>query len=180
MLQLILSVLAIILAIVALIPYVLEIWRWRRKMPKLVAKVANMNTHGVDVRFWLVVSLSRGYPAYFRDLRLILPLKIEPYPHPDTTETFRQEAYIEGPELRRALVLNVPYRSLSPQYSHVYMIALRTPDKQHSINLELVAEIETDEARLGFWSIFHHARRYLHTLPMELQLDQPKSQEFVG
>ena len=187
----ILGILAIILACIALLPYALEIWLWHYRKPRLLAEVHNKQaswddtTHRADIRFSLSIRLNSGYPVYFRDLRLLLPWEAEPYRHPDTNETFQHEDYVqqrtEHLALRRALVLNVPHLPLNSHCGRMYMIAFHYPwEDYRSIVPDLFAEIENDEARLGFWAIFHHARRYLKTLPIKLDLSTNQMDQFIG
>jgi hypothetical protein len=80
-----LGILAIVLAALALVPYCLEMFLWFYGKPRLFARVLSqestrdVNTHEVDVRFWLHVKLKRGYPAYVRNLEVIIPLDAKPY-----------------------------------------------------------------------------------------------------
>ncbi len=184
-----LGIAAIILAIIAIIPYVLEVLFWFFRKPKLVATIHqkecthDTNTGTIDVKFWLGIALTRGCPAIFRNLQLILPIEAEPYKHPHSGEVFQKGLYVKGAETRYTLILNVPYHPESFQYTKIFMIAFKIPMKNHSVNLDLIAEVEIDEARLGFWAIFYHPRHHLKTLTISLDLDQPnlsKLEEFVS
>jgi len=189
MLERILSILAIILAIFAMIPYALEIWFRLRGKPKLLVTVhsvevkQNNSTHDSDLRFWLNIKLSKGYPAYFRNLQLILPFGAQPYRHPNSSVTFQLNICMEVPEIRQALVLDNPYLpndSVTSKQNNSYLIALVTPTQNHNVDFALLAEMEIDEARLGFWSVFYHARRYRKLLNVKIDLNQSTNQEFIG
>jgi hypothetical protein len=169
-----LGILAIVLATLALVPYGLEIWLWYYRKPRLLARVLSQeftvdsNTNEVDVRFWLYVKLKRGYPAYVRDLQVILPLEAKSYQHPASNEVFLQKAYLEGSGIRQALILGASHRPISSKYTEVHMIAFRVPEENFNSNIGLVAAMEIDEAKLGFWTIFYHTRHYFETLTVEL------------
>ena len=187
MLQLILSILAIVLAILAIIPYALEIWFRHRGKPKLLTTVHSVevkqsnSTSNADLRFWLNIKLSKGYPAYFRNLQLILPFGAKPYKHPSSSATFQPSIWMEGREPGVGLVLDVlPFHSLTSKHNLGYLIALVTPTKNGNVVFALFAEMEIDEARLGFWSVFYHARCYRKLLNMKVNLNQSTNQEFVG
>lgn len=174
----IISILAIVIATLALIPYCLEIWLWYCKKPKLQVTILSKestvdeSTGEFDIRFWLYVKLKRGYPAYVKDLQLIIPLEAKPYRHPDSNESFQQRAFLEGPGMRQALVLGASPHPLSSQYTQVHLVAFRVPKEFFTTNLDIYAAMEIDEAKLGFWAIFYHTRRYFNTLTIELSEEE--------
>ncbi len=202
MLQLILSILAIVLAILAIIPYALEIWFRCRGKPKLLATVHSVevkqsnSTSNADLRFWLNIKLKKNHPIFFRNLQLLLPFGAKPYQHPNSSVTFQlsrlSNIFTEGLEPRLALVLDALDNSYWDKLSikldlerrqvldYCYLIALDTPTKNHNVDFALFAEMEIDEARLGFWSVFYHARRYRKLLNMKVDLNQSTNQEFIG
>ena len=168
------GILAIVLATLALLPYCLEMWLWHYRKPRLSARVLSQefnvdsNTHEVDIRFWLYVGLKQGFPAYVRDLQVIIPLEAKPYQHPASNEVFQQKAYLNGSGMRQALIIGASHRPISSKYSESHLIAFRVPEEDFISSIDLVAAMEIDEAKLGFWAIFYHTRRYFETLIVEL------------
>ena len=169
-----LGILAIIFATLALLPYCLEMWLWYYRKPRLFARVLSQesnvdsNTHQVDIRFWLYIGLKRGYPAYVRDLQVIIPLEAKPYQHPASNEAFQQKAYLDNFGMRQALILGASHRPISSKYSESHLIAFRVPEENFISSIDLAAAMEIDEAKLGFWAIFYHTRRYFETVTVEL------------
>lgn len=187
-----LSILAIIVAILAIIPYGIEIWLRFHGKPKLLVTVHSVevqqdnNTPDADLRFLLNIKLSKGYPIFFHNVQLILPFGAKPYKHPSSSVTFQPSIWMEG-TMRTTLVLDIPYYPVNPKLHSVtskhnlgYLIALVTPTKDHNVDFALFAEMEIDEARLDFWSIFYHARRYRKLLNMKVNLNQSTNQDFTG
>jgi hypothetical protein len=184
----ILSFIAIFLAVLALIPFALEIWLWNRAKPRLSAKISLVNctfdvgANKMDVTFLL--KLNRGYPAYVRDLQLILPWEAEPYKHPNSDVDYKQEMYLDGSPGTRVKIsgrsrtgkilvlggLSLPLRTQVP-YGIGHFIAFHIPKDKIS-KLELFAAMEIDEAKLGFWAIFYHTRRYFESLTIEIPSEQ--------
>jgi hypothetical protein len=169
-----LGILAIVLATLALIPYGLEIWLWHHRKPRLSARVLSQEfnvdstTHEVDIRFWLYVGLKQGFPAYVRDLQVIIPLEAKPYQHPASNEVFQQKAYLDGSGIGQALIIGASHRPISSKYSECHLIAFRVPEENFISSIDLVVVMEIDETKLGFWAIFYHTRRYSDTLTVGL------------
>lgn len=70
--------------------------------------------------------------------------------------------------MRQALILGASHRPISSKYTEVDLIAFRVPEENFSSNIDLVAAMEIDEVKLGFWAIFYHTRRYFETLTVDL------------
>jgi len=176
-----LGILAIVLAAVALLPYCLEVWLWHHGKPKLSARALSQefnvdsNSHEVDIRFWLYVGLKQGFPAYVRDLQVIIPLEAKPYQHPASNEVFQQKAYLDGAEMRQALIIGASHRPISSKYTESHLIAFRVPAENFISSIDLVATMEIDEAKLGFWAVFYHTRRYFETLTIKLSEVKPSN-----
>ena len=179
-----LSIIAIILAALAITPYILEIWFWFFRKPKMIATIYerectyDYNANISDVRFSLGVTLSpgyptHGYPAIFRNLQLILPMQAEPYKHSSISKIYQEQLYTLEIETRLALILNTSYRPEDCHLTSAHMIAFKIPGKHCSVSLDIIGDVEIDEAYLGFKAIFYHARRHLKTITIKLDLEKP-------
>ena len=177
-----LSIVALAVALLAMIPYGLECYFYARHRPRYNVEVASVRIWPSDgdksiLGFELRLSLCESSrPAVLRRVSIGFPWHLAmPVAHPQ---------YEEAPEwIRRSQqALLIPRPGASPTESGlrlilhegemllmppkpatlaVWALAFQVESTIHILTLDVVMRSEVDRAALGFWSIFYHASGYV-------------------
>ncbi|MBA7606818.1 hypothetical protein ES703_13968 [subsurface metagenome] len=177
-----LPIVAIVLAVLALVPYGLECFLYVRRRPRYNVEVASVrrwpsNGDKMILGFELRLSLRESSkPAVLTRVSIGFPWHIaQPIAHPQ---------YEEAPEwIRRSQqAMLTPRMGTTPVESGLRLILyegemLLTPPKPaalavwplafrveagiNMLTLDAVMRSEADRVALGFWSIFYHASEYV-------------------
>lgn len=176
----ILSILAIILAIFALVPYCLEIYLYFTKKPKFKIQIANktLTKHGKKRTFdlWLGIQ-PENISLIINKVILSLPFETKPIQHPDSSRKMiiTPSTVIDGAEFGPAVLLDQGELPYHPKSGKVYLVRIVFDKEFDFINATLMIESEVDSLKLGLWSIFYKARRYRNQEVIRINTD-PKRQ----
>lgn len=190
-LVLVLSVIAIMLSMLALLPYILELcfrWRWKPKfkvtIDKIKVKQADTNPPIAEVNFDLSWACTGGKPFFLDGFVLILPASAEPSPsawgHPKGSE-LQWGMYIERGEWPPPVAITLESNQTESWYSDivsVYHVGFKIPNPADVVPLILRWRVEIDAAKLGVWSIFCHARNYVLFKDFKVHLTHSGPQDF--
>lgn len=170
-----------LLAIVALIPYGLEIWFYCHKKPRFQIQIANKNVSKRDKKvifdFWLGVQCKNSsliLKKVFLSFQTI-SFKLEKYPG-YTKNIGLIISQIEGTEFGPTLVLENQGDYYKSKSGTVYMIRIVLEENLDLIKTTLTIESEIDYLGLGFWSIFYRTREYRHQKSINIRLDKVRQE----
>jgi len=178
-LTVLLSILAILLAMLALVPYGLEIYFYFTKKPKFRIQIANkkLSKRGKEkvFDFWLGIQ-PKNVSLLINRVVLSLPFEIKPEQSPGSTRNIEIIPPLEGTEFGPTLLLEYGEAHYHPKSGKAYMIRTVFHKKVDSIKATLIVESEVDVLKLGFWSIFYRTRRYRKQKVINIKIDSKRQE----
>ncbi len=180
---LILPVLAIILSILALMPYLFEILFYFMKKPRFKIQIANkkLTKRGKEriFDFWLGIQ-SENVSILINKVILSLLLDMKPLQHPDSSRKIMiTPTMIEGAEFGPTILLDEGELPCLPKSGNVYLIRIVIGKKLELVNATLMIESEVDSLKLGFWSIFYNARRYRKQKELKIKTNSERQKLLI-
>lgn len=176
-----LSILSILLATIALMPYIIEIYFYFNKRPKFEIQIANKKTSSRNKKtvfdFWLGIK-PQNVSILLKRVILSLPFDIIPEQYPNSTKRINIIPPIEDTEFGPTILLDyggVPYY---PKSVLVHMLRVASTKKFDFIKATLTIESEIDILKMGIWSIFYRAREYRNQKTINILIDD-KRQEII-
>ncbi len=172
-----LTILAILLAILALIPYCLEIWFYCRKKPRFKIQIANkkISKRGKETifDFWLGIQ-PKNVSLILKKVFLSFPaisFKLEKYPG-FTRDVGISLNPLEGTGFGPTLILDNEGNSYNSKSGIIYTVRIVLEENIDPIKTTLTIESEIDYLKLGFWFIFYRSREYRSQKKINVKLDE--------
>lgn len=191
-----LAIAAIILAAIAVIPYIIEAILYFSYRPKFAFEIVDKRTqpakdnNGSDILFHLWLTLHDGSSCVLKRVSLSFPFNVEPFMHPElealpsdlkfeAQRFWRPVIAAETGEYGPALILQSGEFWLTPKTLIACQLAFHTKQLTNELRLDIVLRAEIDSARLGLWSIFYHSRGYLVHRAITVNLTSLERQKFA-
>lgn len=191
-----LAIAAIILAAIAVIPYIIEVILYFSYQPKFAFEIVDKriqpakDNNGSDILFHLWLTLHNGRSCVLKRTLLSFPFNVEPFMHPEldalpsdlkfeAQRFWRPVIAAETGEYGPALILQSGESWLTPKTLIGCQLAFHTKQLTNELRLDIVLRAEIDSARLGLWSIFYHSRGYLLHRAITVNLTSLERQKFA-
>lgn len=170
-----LALVSFLLAIIALVPYCLEIYFYFAKKPKFNIQIACKKIASERKKrifdFWLGVQ-SLNVSLILKRVILTLPFDIHPEQYPGYTKPLRIAMPLEKSNSLINLLLDSSDDRYHPKFGTVYMIRTVFEKDISEFKTLLTIEVEIDPFNLGFWSIFYGARKYRKQRSVNIQVNE--------
>lgn len=158
-----LNILAIVLAVIALIPFGVSLYLYYARSPMILYQVASKvkiqegNKQNV-YDLWLGLQCKNGKVILER-VAVAPESGVAPSVHPDSTEAYTIELMLEEADFVPVLTLQ-PGRALYDKTGFIYRLRFTSEIPRASFLLRVIVDVSVDPYKLGFWSVFQPNHRY--------------------
>lgn len=170
-----LATVSFLLAVIALIPYCLEVYFYFAKKPKFKIQIACKKITLVKEKkvfdFWLGIQ-PINVSLVLKRVILTLPFDIHPEQYPGYTRPLRIAMPLEKSDSLINLLLDSSDDRYHPKFGTVYMIRTVSEKDISEIKSLLTIEAEIDPFNLGFWSIFCGTRKYQKQKSINIRVNE--------
>ena len=158
-----LEILAIILAILALIPFAVSAYLYFARAPTVTYQVANKQTSAENnihlYDFWLGFMCQSGR-VILDSVHVVPEFPVVAAPQPSENATRRRSLLLEEPGFAQVLTFDGQDLPMYSKNGRVFGIRLESQEPRETINLHIYFDAQLDPFRQGFWAIFQPSYRY--------------------
>jgi len=175
-----LQVLAILLAILALIPFVMSAYLYFVKSPVIEYQIANKSKKQENGKFvydfWFGIQCKKGQ-VLARNLYIAPEWSVTPIRHPDTTYDFQYGPMLEEGGFTATACIKVGSHPLFEKHGLVYVLRFESDTERKQINTKFILDMELDPMKHGFYSVFQPNYKYRYILDIPIDFENLNRQE---
>ncbi|TSA50626.1 hypothetical protein D4R47_01955 [archaeon] len=175
-----LEILAIILAVVALVPIAVSLYSYFSKRPKITYQVANkrIQRDGKEYLYqcWIGFSIKRG-SVLVKDFYLSSEWDIIPENAPNSNARLEYMHLLEETGFTVTARFREHSKPTYPKSGRVYVVQFHAKEKKNKFKVRMVLDTTIDPMKQGIHSVFHDLFSYRMFAEATMNFDDLASQE---